>query len=243
MVRRLRRGKHHRISNVQANRKCGNESFAPVVDSVQSRSNTGECSFHNSDQNETPNTSATPISRSMKKLASVDKIYRKPECDNSEHSDSDSDVLDCDSLPHGHRIVDIELFSQNISSKLVCSMCHGCVSLIERKKIGLASEFSFQCSGKECTEILFPSCAKIPTKTNLTTYSVNRRATLAMRCIGQDHSDLETFCGVMNLPWPAAKPTHQCLMKTIEKAATETMDESMKKAATGFPYLRGEYTQ
>ena len=85
--------------------------------------------------------------------------------------------------------------------------------------------------------ILFPP-VKTKTKTkkdldvgNLKVNAINRRAALAMRCIGCDHEDLRTFCGIMNLPTLACKSSHQFKNKTLEKATSKVMEESMSNGA------------
>lgn len=113
----------------------------------------------------------------------------------------------------------------------MCSLCHSEVSLIELAREGFVSTFAFHCSNARCKGgQSFPSCPQIQTTTNLTVNSINRRATFAMRCIGCDHSDLRIFCGIMNIPPPAAKNTHQCIINILEKATKYTMEESIKDA-------------
>lgn len=62
-------------------------------------------------------------------------------------------------------------------------------------------------------------------------YSVNRRATFALRCIGGDLADLQTFCGVMDIPPPVQKSVHNIMNKTIEKSACSVQERSMSAAA------------
>ena len=82
--------------------------------------------------------------------------------------------------------------------------------------------------------IFFPPVKKKKTDLdvgNLKVNAINRRAALVMRCIGCDHEDLRTFCGIINLPPPACKSSHQVINKTLEKATSKVMEESMSNAA------------
>lgn len=52
-----------------------------------------------------------------------------------------------------------------------------------------------------------------------------------MRCIGCDHAELKTFCGVMNLPPPVHKTSHKAISDTVEEAATSVQTFCMQNAA------------
>ena len=52
-----------------------------------------------------------------------------------------------------------------------------------------------------------------------------------MRCIGGDLAELQTFCGVMNLPPPVRTSSHHHINKAIHEAACSTQTDSMKAAA------------
>ena len=60
---------------------------------------------------------------------------------------------------------------------------------------------------------------------------MNRQAAFAMRCIGGDRSELESFCGVMDLPRPAAESSYKCIKTTVHKASTSVQKISMQTAA------------
>ena len=105
--------------------------------------------------------------------------------------------------------------------------------LTEVGRTGLSSELAFQCTNERCKGgHSFSTCQKIDLDVgNLKVNAINRRAVLAMRCIGCDHEDLRTFCGIMNLPTLACKSSHQFKNKTLEKATSKVMEESMSNAA------------
>lgn len=179
--------------------------------------------------------SATPT-RSDIKIHNLYNILDEPESDKEVSDTSDSDCSDTDSeecvnIGHkylGNRIIDFEILSQNISKQLLCRFCHSDVSLIEISRRGLGSELAFHCSNKRCKKgESFFSCEMISTGNLPPVCSINRRATLAMRCIGCDHADLCTLCGVMNLPPPVSKNTHKHINNSVKKAAMKVMDDSM----------------
>ena len=58
----------------------------------------------------------------------------------------------------------------------------------------------------------FNSCPQI----SVGNCSVNRRVAFAMRCIGGDRAELETFCGIMDLPPPVGRTRSE--YKKIEKS-------------------------
>ena len=227
----------NRFVQAKKKRELEQESVSGV-NSVTDRSiepeiSSDQPSFERKESNATPT-----LSRSEKKIHNIYKLLddssgesgAEQSGNDSEYSDNDL-VLDQEENLEGNRIIDVEILNQNMMSQLVCGLCHSNVSLIELDRKGLASKFAFHCSNVRCSGgQSFPSCEQIDVG-NLQVSSVNHRAALAMRCIGSDHADLCTFCGVMNLPPPAAKSTHQHIKKTIEKAAVEVMNDSMSNAA------------
>ncbi|KAK3758696.1 hypothetical protein RRG08_056736 [Elysia crispata] len=52
-----------------------------------------------------------------------------------------------------------------------------------------------------------------------------------MRCLGSGHSDLQTFCGMMNLPPLVQKGSNQHIKEIISKAVSLAEHERMRKAA------------
>ena len=134
---------------------------------------------------------------------------------------------------HTYRIIDVEILKQNISSQLCCVFFHSTVHLIEVGRKGFSSELAFHCTNQRCKGgHSFSTCQKIDLDVgNLKVNAINHRAALAMGCIGCDHEDLHTFCGIMTLPPPACKSSHQFINKTLEKATGKVMEESMSNAA------------
>lgn len=149
-------------------------------------------------------------------------------------SDSDNDTRNdvvTENVPQGHRIIDMDTLNTNISDKLVCAFCHSTVMLIEVSRHGLSSTLAFHCSNKKCDDQnAFPTSALISVG-NLTIHSMNRRAVLVMRSIGRDRADLQSFCGVMDLPPPVHYSTYNKIDETLEKAACTVQDQSMQRAA------------
>ena len=98
----------------------------------------------------------------------------------------------------GSRIVDISILKSQICSKLVCRFCHSTVNLSESKRRGLGSTFCFVCPNGCEEQDTFTSCKT--DESNFKNYTVNKRAVFAMRCIGADRAELQTFCGLMDMP-------------------------------------------
>jgi hypothetical protein len=178
---------------------------------------------------------ATPT-RSQKKIDELYKIMKDSDSESdsqAEDSDEDDFVYEdlVDNKLEGNRLVDIDIFGRNLSSQLVCRHCHCDVQLIELKRQGLGSEYVFHCSNRRCNEqISFPSCTKIPVG-NTSVNSVNRRAVFAMRGIGGGRADLQTFCGIMDLPPPVLASSYNLVNKTLHDAACSVQKASMKRAA------------
>lgn len=176
---------------------------------------------------------------SEKKLFNV---YNLP-CDSSSSSSSESESSDSgeedeedgdveiDDRLEGYRLIDVNILNRNIAAQLSCKFCGQDVSLHEIGRAGLASEFSFQCENKRCnSQQPFLSCPPIEAG-NLQISSVNRRACFAMRCLGGGLAELETFCGVMNMPHPVRKTSNNKIQRTVMEAATKVQRSSMKAAA------------
>ena len=166
--------------------------------------------------------------------------------DTDSDTDDDSESTDTDTLsltdqggeeilqlqsPKGYRLIDVELLSENIASSLSCKFCNGSVLLYEVGRKGLASSFVFHCENKHChSQTEFYSCPQLPVG-NSSVNTVNRRIAFAMRCIGGDRAELETFCGIMDLPPPVGKSSCAKINDTVHKASTTVQKASMKLAA------------
>jgi hypothetical protein len=179
---------------------------------------------------------ATPTRSQMKIQNLYQVITDSGSSSDSSTDDSDGDleeqeVLEVEQDLQGYRLVDIELFGANLASKLVCGFCHSQVQLIEICRKGLSSEFAFHCQNQYCNgQESFPSCAQISAG-NVKVSSVNRRAAFAMRCIGGDLAELETFCGIMDLPPPVRKSSYNQINKTLRDAACSVQADMMREAA------------
>ena len=99
---------------------------------------------------------------------------------------------------------------------------------------------AFHCQNKRCNKQQpFPSCPQISVG-NLSVHSVNCRAAFAMRCFGGDLAELETFCGVMDLPPPVQKCSHNLILtKQYKSLSTCEVQESSMKRAGETEYLLG----
>ena len=151
-------------------------------------------------------------------------------------SDSDSDGAESEAetenvVPDGHRIIDVGILHANISAQLQCKFCQGDVEFIEVDRKGLGSRFAFYCRNRNCDDQNSFCSSELSSVGNLSNHSINRRAILAMRSIGCDRAELQTFCGVMNLPPPVHKSSHNIVNKTLESATVAVQQQSMSEAA------------
>lgn len=141
----------------------------------------------------------------------------------------------------GFRIIDFQILRNQIKNHLVCRHCFHPSELVEESRSGLGSVFRFVCENTKCNSSSssekFYSDQTIKSKgsSGFTNHSINRRAALAMRFIGCGLSALSTFCGIMNLPPPVAKPSYQKIKQTICEAV-ETVQSRCMKAAAGIEF-------
>ena len=132
---------------------------------------------------------------------------------------------------HGYKLIDVDILNRNILSQLSCAFCHSEVNLSEIERKGLGSKFAFNFQNKNCDrQQAFSSCPVMPAG-NVSVYSVNRCSAFAMRCISGDLAELQTFCGVMDLPKPVSKVSFNKMDKTMNKAACSVQKQSMEDAA------------
>lgn len=234
-----RRGKRRQKRTFHGNRwtkKARNDEEATLC--ADSDSDGDEASLIRQDEpctNSSPSATPTRSEVKLQNLYAVMKDSSDESSDETELSDSESEDNDetviIEQELDGYRLIDIAILNQNVSSQLACTFCHGSVQLLEVKRKGLGSELAFHCENPACNrQRSFPSCPQI-TAGNLSVHSVNRRATFAMRCIGGDLAELETFCGVMGLPPPVRKSSHNKINKTLEQAACTVQKKSMQAAA------------
>ena len=124
----------------------------------------------------------------------------------------------------------MDILGLNISNNLLCRFCKNPVTLIETDRQGLGSKLAFYCSTKKCKrQQSFPTCNLFQVN-NLSNYSINRRSVFAMRSIGADRAELQTLCGVFELPPPVQDSSYNCINRTIESAAVKVQADSMQRA-------------
>ena len=204
------------------------EGASNAVPSVSSLSKESETDSHTVEA--TPTRSQIKIEELYKAMQDSDDESDNQTADSDEDDFMNEDIITDDKL-EGSRIVDMGIFGRNLSSQLVCRHCHCDVQLMEVKRQGLGSEYAFHCSNKNCNEQnSFPSCNKIPVG-NSSVNSVNRRAVLAMRSIGGGRADLQTFCGIMDLPPPVHASSYNRVNKTLHDSACSVQAASMQRAA------------
>lgn len=201
-------------------------SCSSVVDELHN-DKTSETSV--SEQNATPTRSEIKLQNLYNILK--DSSDEEEEDEEGECEDNDSEAELCSDQVYGYRFIDIEILNQNIVSKLCCGFCRSSVRLIEVSRKGLGSQLAFHCDDEKCNkQESFTTCPESSVG-NSSVYTVNRRAAFAMRSIGCDLAELQTFCGVMDIPAPVKKRSHNIINKSIQKAACSVQEESMSAAA------------
>lgn len=135
----------------------------------------------------------------------------------------------------GYRLMDMEIM-QVIISQLCCPECGDANTIFleedEYKRKGLSSFLSLKCScGYQNCFYTSKVVDKVDeNKGGMKPYEVNYRAVYATRSIGIDHSGLETFCGILNMPKPMTACNYNNISNIFRDAAKEVAEKSMNAA-------------
>lgn len=127
----------------------------------------------------------------------------------------------------------------NMLSMVACSQCFSVsamsVQLIGSKKQGLSQCFHLLCSncGYKSPD-MYTSVRKDKT------FEVNRRAVYAFREIGCGHSEMVTFCYLMDLPPPPQKSAYHKHIHVFNEVTTQLAKETMLCAASDLAKNSGE---
>ncbi|GFT48129.1 uncharacterized protein TNCV_1001211 [Trichonephila clavipes] len=105
-----------------------------------------------------------------------------------------------------------------------------------KSSVGLSSSFLLMCSNCKMQKKL-NSCELIGAKKNIP--EINRRSVLAMRCIGQGLSALDTFCTIMSLPKPVSQKAYDSINIRIADECETLANASMSDAALEEKILDG----
>lgn len=126
----------------------------------------------------------------------------------------------------GYRIFDLFLLIKSLESAVVCKECKGAIKIQEEKLKGLGAKYTISC--EKCRDdTIFHSSEFVEGGNG---YEINRRMSLAMRCIGQGQSGTRTFCGMMDLPPPVQLSTSKLINAKILDATSSVLLENLKKA-------------
>ncbi|GFU76611.1 uncharacterized protein TNCV_1272601 [Trichonephila clavipes] len=162
-------------------------------------------------------------SASYRKLPSEKYLLDSCEADISQHF-------------KGYRLIDISLFLGQLEKYVCCLECHGKIKINEKSSVGLSSSFLLMCSNCKMQKKL-NSCELIGAKKNIP--EINRRSVLAMRCIGQGLSALNTFCTIMSLPKPVSQKAYHSINIRIADECETLANASMSDAALEEKILDG----
>ena len=106
----------------------------------------------------------------------------------------------------GLGIFDIDILSDMLKRYALCSMCKNGHLILKETfsgRMGLARQLLLVCDDESCDfkEYFYTSnrCE------NARAFEVNRRFVVGMRTIGAGLSDMQTLCGIMNMPHPMSK--------------------------------------
>ncbi|KAK3926587.1 MTRF1L release factor glutamine methyltransferase [Frankliniella fusca] len=125
----------------------------------------------------------------------------------------------------GFRVVDLDLFANELLHCVGCHKCRKPVTLTEVKVCGLSSTFELSC--KKCGVLRsFRNCSNVGTDVNVIA-ETNRRAVFATRSVGIGHEGLKTVCALMDFPPPVSKPTYDKAIKIIHQSYKDEANLSM----------------
>ena len=128
--------------------------------------------------------------------------------------------------PLGFRLVDMSILHTAVSW-LQCPDCFAVDSLElleSTERQGLASKLVIKCC--ECNHMsTFLTSSKAGRF-----FEINRRVVLALHLIGRGLSDLEKFCGIINMPHPMARNTFIKHSTALHCAAMQMAQESIRVA-------------
>jgi len=128
--------------------------------------------------------------------------------------------------PLGFRLVDMSILHTAVSW-LQCPDCFAVDSLElleSTERQGLASKLVIKCC--ECNHMsTFLTSSKAGRF-----FEINRRVVLALHLIGRGLSDLEKFCGIINMPHPMARNTFIKHSTALHCAAMQLDQESIRVA-------------
>ena len=114
----------------------------------------------------------------------------------------------------------------------MCSVCkcgHLCLTENSQVKMGLSRQFILACNDESCDfEVKFFSSQRCR---GSRAFEVNRRFVAGMQMVGAGFSDMETLCGILNMP-PAMTPNaYADTLHDIADATHLVAQESMQNAA------------
>ncbi|GFX93325.1 uncharacterized protein TNCV_151311 [Trichonephila clavipes] len=127
-----------------------------------------------------------------------------------------------------NRVFDKTILFTNIQNFASCKKCGGDIKLSEKCVRGLSSVFSIEC--KNCKDLCsFRNSKMLGKRKNIP--EINRRFVYAMRTIGQGHTAMTTFCGVMDFHPPVAEKSYNNIVNKLQLCSKEVAEASMQSAA------------
>ena len=187
----------------------------------------------NMSETESPTTSAsTDTDRQVVPDGNVDNDNSTSGIPASQMKLANTDWSDFGENTSNFGIFDISILCSVINSCAMCSVCkcgHLCLTENSQVKMGLSRQFILACNDESCDfEVKFFSSQRCR---GSRAFEVNRRFVAGMRTVGAGFSDMETLCGILNMP-PAMMPNaYADTLHDIADATHLVAQESMQNAA------------
>jgi len=148
----------------------------------------------------------------------------------------------------GYIMMDFSIMKIMLSSFSKCPQCSNSLDISNNltKKKGLACCIVLSCSAAECGwNREFYSSKKIDRNhlSGPNPFDVNYRSVIAFREIGNGHSSLTKFCGLMNSPSPMCHTVYQKIKHEIGDAYKDSAEKSMKDAALEIKEINESYPE
>ncbi|MBP1527464.1 MAG: hypothetical protein H9Q66_06055, partial [Spiroplasma ixodetis] len=133
-----------------------------------------------------------------------------------------------------YMIFELTALNDLLESMCVCKLCGGKVTLFTKSLNGLAVNVHIKCN--QCSYDQFSpnskkECYDVEGEQK-SLFDINIRSVYAMRCIGKGKTDLETFCGIMNLPPSTSKfrVITRVLTSAAERVCMKSMNDAVEEA-------------
>ena len=146
-------------------------------------------------------------------------FYKKKETTSENEKNVENQSTSSSQSGTTNRIIDIGILFRELENAICCSKCHnGRVHISESNTEGLGFRIDLTC--EKCGHVAaINSCQKVGQMNDA--WETNSRSVLAMRVLGHGHTDLLTFCGIMDLPTPVEQSAFTAINDHLSKVCEE----------------------